>query len=375
MTVDRRLLTRAKRVVVKVGSSSLTGDNGFLDEVALGALVDAVAGLRTRGAQVVLVTSGSIAAALKLLGMTERPRDLSYAQAVASVGQGMLIGAYAKQFRRHDLNVGQVLLTNDDLARHTHFQNAERALNRLLDMGVIPIVNENDTVATEEIRFGDNDRLAALVSLAVAADALVLLTDVDGLYTAAPDTPGAERIATVTSPDQIADVDISHRGHKLGTGGMVTKLEAAGIATRAGIPVVLGRAKAADQILAGEDVGTLFLPTGRRSKALEQWLAHAAKTHGQLVLDDGAVKAVRGGKASLLAAGVSAVRGEFAAGVPIELVGPDGTLVARGLAAYAAHEIPALLGQSTEHIRAEFGEEMARPLVHIDDLVVVHASG
>lgn len=367
----RAALMAPGRVVVKVGSSSLTGVDGYLDEVALVALVDVLAGMRSRGQQVVLVTSGSIAAGLVPLGLSARPTDLATAQATASVGQGLLIGAYARAFARHALNIGQVLLTTDDLTRRAHYGNAQRALDRLLELGVVPIVNENDTVATDEIRFGDNDRLAALVATVVHANALVLLTDVDGLYTAAPGTPGARRIASVGAFDEIEGVDISQRGHSLGTGGMVTKLEAARIATGSGVAVVLAAARDAAAAVAGEDVGTIFAPTGKRSTNRLQWLAHAAKTRGQLVLDEGAVRAVRGGKASLLAAGVSAVRGEFEAGDPVELVGPDGTAIARGFARFAAYQIPSMLGLSTAAIRSTLGEEYARELVHVDDLVVV----
>jgi len=367
----RAALTAPGRVVVKVGSSSLTGTDGYLDEVALVALVDVLAGMHSRGQQVVLVTSGSIAAGLVPLGLTARPTDLATAQATASVGQGLLIGAYARAFARHHLNVGQVLLTADDLTRRAHYGNAQRALDRLLELGVVPIVNENDTVATDEIRFGDNDRLAALVATVVHADALLLLTDVDALYTAAPQAPGARRIAAVDSFEDLAGVDISQRGTTLGTGGMVTKLEAARIATGSGVVVVLAAARDAAAAVAGADVGTVFAATGKRSTTRLQWLAHAAKTRGQLVLDEGAVRAVRGGKASLLAAGVSAVRGEFEAGDPVELVAPDGTAVARGFARFAAHQIPAMLGLSTAAIRATLGEEYARELVHVDDLVVI----
>jgi glutamate 5-kinase len=360
----------AKRVVVKIGSSSLTGVDGHLDERALVRLVDVLAGMRERGQQVVLVSSGSIASGLVPLGLSERPQDLATAQATASVGQGLLIAAYTKAFAKHDIRVGQVLLTADDLMRRSHYGNAQRALERLLDLGVVPVVNENDTVATDEIRFGDNDRLAALVATVIRANLLVLLTDVDALYTAAPHVPDARRIERVDSSEDLAGIDISHRGHALGTGGMVTKLEAAAIATGSGVTVVLTSAENAERAVKGSDVGTWFSPTGKRETNRLQWLAHAAKTHGQLVLDEGAVKALQGGKASLLAAGVSAVRGEFEAGDPVELVGPDGVLVARGFARFAAHSIPAMLGLSTAQLRASLGEEYARELVHVDDLVL-----
>ncbi|MDE0572789.1 glutamate 5-kinase [Demequina sp. B12] len=369
MTV-RETIAQAHRVVVKIGSSSLTGIDGQLDEAALGALVDVLASMRAAGREVILVTSGSIAAGIGPLGLPSRPRELSTAQATASVGQGMLIAAYSRAFGAHGLHVGQVLLTADDMVRRTHYGNAQRALDRLLELGVVPIVNENDTVATDEIRFGDNDRLAALVATVVRADALVLLTDVDGLYTAAPDTPGARRIDVVAGPEDVAGVDISKRGSALGTGGMVTKLEAATIATSSGVVTVLTSAPSVAAAVSGDSVGTLFLPTGKRAGTRLTWLAHAARMEGQLLLDSGAAHAVEGRRASLLAAGVRAVRGEFDAGDPVELVSPTGVVVARGLSGFASHEIPQMLGQTTDQLRNDLGEHFARPLVHIDDLIV-----
>ncbi|WP_062079108.1 glutamate 5-kinase [Demequina globuliformis] len=366
----REGIAAAHRIVVKIGSSSLTGDSGQLDEGALTALVDVLAAQRHAGREVILVTSGSIAAGIGPLGLPSRPRDLSTAQATASVGQGMLIAAYSRAFAAHALHVGQVLLTAEDMVRRTHYGNAQRALERLLDLGVIPIVNENDTVATDEIRFGDNDRLAALVATVTKADALVLLTDVDGLYTAAPGTPGARRLDVVTGPDDLEGIDITKRGSALGTGGMVTKLEAALIATSSGISTVLTSAPTVAAAVAGDQVGTLFAVTGKRNGTRLTWLAHAARMQGQLVLDAGAAAAVDGRRASLLAAGVHAVRGEFDAGDPVELVGPGGVVVARGLSAFASHEIPQMLGLTTDQLRAELGENYARPLVHIDDLIV-----
>ncbi|WP_061962451.1 glutamate 5-kinase [Demequina flava] len=368
----REGIARAHRVVVKIGSSSLTGADGRLDEAALTSLVDVLAAMRSQGRDVVLVTSGSIAAGIGPLGLPARPRELPLAQATASVGQGMLIASYSRAFGAHGLHVGQVLLTAEDMVRRTHYGNAQRALEKLLDLGVVPIVNENDTVATDEIRFGDNDRLAALVATVIRADALVLLTDVDGLYTAAPDTPGARRIDVVAGPEDLAGIDITKRGSALGTGGMVTKLEAATIATSSGVTTVLTSAPTVSAAVAGDNVGTLFLATGRHNATRLTWLAHAARTEGQLVLDAGAAKAVEGQRASLLAAGVRAVRGDFDAGDPVELVGPDGAVVARGLSAFAAHEIPPMLGLSTDTLRTDLGDRFAKPLVHIDDLIVTH---
>lgn len=368
---NRAMLGSAGRVVVKIGSSSLTDDDGRLDPDRLGALVDVLAQRRADGGEVVLVSSGAIASGLDPLGLASRPRDLATQQAAASVGQGLLVAHYARAFGRYGLRVGQVLLTADDTVRRTHYRNANRALERLLALGVVPVVNENDAVATEEIRFGDNDRLAALVSHLVHADALVLLTDVDGLYTGPPSRPGSARIPLVTGPDDLDGIDISARGSAVGTGGMVTKLDSMAIATASGIPVLLTSAAQAGDGLAGADVGTWFAATGRRTSIRLLWLAHAARTRGRLVLDAGAVRAVRDRRLSLLPAGVTAYDGAFEAGDPVELVGPDDEVVARGLVAYDAEEIPQLLGRSTRDLRAELGPGYDRELVHRDDLVLV----
>jgi len=364
-------MANAERVVVKIGSSSLTGPDGHLDLTALRALVAVLAERRAAGGQVVLVTSGAIAAGLGPLGLPARPRDLATAQAAASVGQGILVARYAEAFHEHGLRVGQILLTADDAVRRTHYRNVSRALERLLALGVVPVINENDAVATDEIRFGDNDRLAALVSHLVHADGLILLTDVDGLYTGPPSRPGSRRIEQVTRAADLDGVDVSSRGSAVGTGGMVTKLDAVAIASGSGIPVVLTSAAQARSALAGEPVGTWFSVTGRRASTRRLWLAHAARTHGRLHIDAGAARAVQDRGTSLLPAGVTGFDGDFAAGDPVEIVGPDGVVVARGLVAYDAVEVPPLLGRSTADLRADLGPGYDRVLVHRDDLVLV----
>ncbi|OIQ71547.1 glutamate 5-kinase [mine drainage metagenome] len=367
----RRDLATAARVVVKVGSSSLTADDGRLDPVRLRALVDVLAARHAAGGQVVLVSSGAIAAGLAPLGLASRPRDLATAQATASVGQGLLVAHYTRAFGDHGLRVGQVLLTAEDTIRRGHYRNAQRALTRLLALGVVPVINENDAVVTEEIRFGDNDRLAALVSHLVGADALVLLTDVDALYDGPPSRPGARRISEVRGPADLEGIEVTSRGSSVGTGGMVTKLASVAIATGSGIPVVLTSAAQAAQALAGDEVGTWFSATGRKRSTRMLWLAHAARTNGRLVLDEGAVRAVLGGRASLLPAGILSVDGSFDAGDPVELAGTDGQVVAHGLVAFAAEDLPALLGRSTSELRAALGPGYDREVVHRDDLVLV----
>jgi len=368
---SRADLATAKRVVVKVGSSSLTDAQGHLDIEALTALVDVLAQRHADGGQVVLVSSGAIAAGLTPLGLHARPRDLATAQAAASVGQGLLIARYTQAFALHGIRVGQVLLTVEDTIRRGHYRNARRAFGRLLDLGVVPVVNENDTVVTNEIRFGDNDRLAALVAHLTGADALVLLSDVDALYTAKPGRPGSRKISHVAGRKDLDGIDVSARGSRVGTGGMVTKLDAAAISTGSGIPVLLTSAGNAAAALAGEGVGTYFAATGRRRSPRLLWLEHAARTHGRVMLDDGAVRAVVEGRKSLLPAGVTAVEGQFDAGDPIELVSLEGVVVARGLVSYDSTELPAMLGRSTKDLRAELGPRYEREIAHRDDIVIV----
>ncbi len=358
----------ARRVVVKVGSSSLTTLPGGLDTAKLVALVEALGGVRAAGREVVLVSSGAIAAGLAPLGIEGRPRDLATAQAAASVGQLRLVQTYADAFARHGVTVGQVLLTADDLTRRSHYRNAHRTVDRLLTLGVLPIVNENDTVATEEIRFGDNDRLAALVAHVAQADALLLLSDVDGVYDGDPRTGPAQLIDTVSDPADLAAVTLGSASRNgVGTGGMATKVEAALIAAGAGVPVVVTSTVQVEAALAGERVGTLFRPSGRRPGARQFWLRYASRPRGRLLLDEGAVRAVRERGASLLAAGITGATGDFLADDPVELVGPDGVVVARGLVAYDAHELPALFGRKTGDLDPEYRREV----VHRDEMVLV----
>ncbi|WP_327071692.1 glutamate 5-kinase [Kitasatospora sp. NBC_01302] len=370
----RQDVLSARRIVVKVGSSSLTTAAGGLDADRVDALVDALAKTLTgpTAPEVVLVSSGAIAAGLAPLGLAKRPGDLARQQAAASVGQGLLVARYTASFARYGLRVGQVLLTAEDASRRAHYRNAYRTLDQLLAMGAVPVVNENDTVATAEIKFGDNDRLAALVAHLVRADLLILLSDVDGLYDGDPGRPGTRRIAEVRGPQDLAGVEIGSAGKAgVGTGGMVTKVEAARIATGAGIPVVLTAARHAADALAGRPTGTLFTRTGSRTADRLLWLAHASSPRGALHLDEGAVRAVMEGGKSLLPAGVTKVDGEFAAGDPVDLLAENGHIVARGLVNFDARELPRLLGRSTRDLAQELGAAYEREVVHRDDLVVL----
>lgn len=374
-TAARQDVVQARRVVVKVGSSSLTTAAGGLDADRVDALVDVLAKAREER-EIVLVSSGAIAAGLAPLGLPRRPRDLARQQAAASVGQGLLVARYTASFARYGIRVGQVLLTSDDVSRRTHYRNAYRTLDQLLAMGALPIVNENDTVATDEIRFGDNDRLAALVAHLVRADLLVLLSDVDGLYDGDPRTPGTSRVGEVRGPADLEGISIGSAGRSgVGTGGMVTKVEAAAIATGAGVPVVLTSAPHAADALAGRPTGTHFHRTGKRSADRLLWLAHASAPRGSLRLDAGAVRAVTQRHSSLLPAGLTGVEGDFAAGDPVDLVDESGAAVARGLVNYDARELPRLLGRSTRELAAELGPAYEREVVHRDDLVLLRQQG
>ena len=395
-------IAAAARVVVKVGSSSLTTAAGEIDDDAIAALAQALADRRRAGAdptaatrdttqaatpdaQVVLVSSGAIASGLVPLGLPRRPSDLATQQAAASVGQGLLIARYTGAFARHGITTGQVLLSADDLMRRTHYRNAQRTLDRLLELGVLPVDNENDTVATDEIRFGDNDRLAALVAHVTRAGALILLSDVDGLYDGDPRRRSqAQRIAEVRTKADLDGIRLG-RGNRAGPGGqtagqgtggpgiggMATKVEAALIATSAGIPTVVADVADAKAALAGEAVGTYFAARGRRTATRLLWLAHAAVARGSLHLDQGAVEAVVARRASLLPAGITGVDGAFEAGDPVDLKDENGRIVARGLVNYDASEIPGLMGRSTRWLSTHLGQEYEREIIHRDDLVIL----
>jgi glutamate 5-kinase len=369
---EREELRSPRRVVLKIGSSSLTGaDAAGLRSDAVDALVDVVASLKKSGSEVVIVSSGAIAAGLAPLGLTSRPKDLATQQAAASVGQGLLVHRYTESLARYSIVGSQVLLTINDVVRRSHYQNAQRTLTKLLQLGVVPIINENDSVGTQEIRFGDNDRIAALVSHLIGADLLILITDVDALYDAPPTQPGAKAIYEVEDVTSLAGTEIGGAGSKVGSGGMVTKIEAARIATGAGIPLLLTSLSNVARAMQGEQVGTLFKAVRERQPSRLLWLAHAATPHGKLHVDEGAAKALRERGVSLLPAGTTKVVGDFSAGDTVEIIAPDGSVIARGLVGFDSTEIPAMLGRSTKELGIELGPEFERELVHRDDLVLL----
>ena len=361
-------LPEGARVVVKVGSSSLTRADGGLDLNRIDILAGLIAGMRSRGHDVVLVSSGAVASGLVPLGLSRRPDELSLLQAAASVGQGRLAARWETAMSAYGLVTAQVLLTAHDVAIRSHYRTVRATFDSLLSLGAVPIINENDAVATSEFSLGDNDRLAALVAHLVTADVLVLLTDVDGLWTARPGTPGATPIRHVRSSADLAGVSVSERGSFVGTGGMTTKLQAATIACASGTTTLIARADDAAGLLGQEQVptelGTWFEPTGPHRPSRRLWMAHASQPEGRVLIDAGAARALTVGKKSLLLPGLTGVDGDFESGSVVDVVGPEGVL-ARGICRYAAAELREVLVARAEGAAAP---DHVAPVIHRDDL-------
>jgi glutamate 5-kinase len=364
-TAGERELPPIRRLVVKIGSSSLTAADGGLDEAQVSRLASEVSRVHRKGVLTVLVSSGAIAAGLSPLGLKRRPTDIPSLQAVASVGQGVLMHSYQRAFARRRVKVGQVLLTQDDFIRRKGYVNANAALARLLALGVVPIVNENDTVAVDEIRFGDNDRLAALVANLVHAELLVILSDVDGVHAQDPSRGRSQILDRIDDPSSIG-VMKRRAGSHVGSGGMASKMEAAKIASASGVGVVIANARREGvlaSILAGEPVGT-YVPARRgRGPSRKLWIAFTQTPRGVVVVDAGAKKALVDGGRSLLPAGVVSHRGAFALGDAIEVAGPDGVVFAKGLVNYASDEMDGVRGRSIR--------EGGREIIHRDSLVIL----
>lgn len=361
-------LPEGARVVVKVGSSSLTRADGGLDLNRIDILAGLIAGMRSRGHDVVLVSSGAVASGLVPLGLIRRPDELSLLQAAASVGQGRLAARWETAMSAYGLVTAQVLLTAHDVAIRSHYRTVRATFDSLLSLGAVPIINENDAVATSEFSLGDNDRLAALVAHLVTADVLVLLTDVDGLWTARPGTPGATPIRHVRSSADLAGVSVSGRGSFVGTGGMTTKLQAATIACASGTTTLIARADDAAALLGQEqvptDLGTWFEPTGPHRPSRRLWMAHASQPDGRVLIDAGAARALTVGKKSLLLPGLTGLDGDFESGSVVDVVGPEGVL-ARGICRYAAAELREVLAARAEGAPAP---DHVAPVIHRDDL-------
>ncbi|WP_413227897.1 glutamate 5-kinase [Actinomyces respiraculi] len=361
-------LPERARIVLKIGSSSLTRPDGGLDLNRIDVISALVAGLRGRGHDVVLVASGAVAAGLPTLGMVQRPAELRLLQAAASVGQSRIMGRWEASMSVRGLVAAQVLLTAHDVAVRDHYRTVRETFDALLSMGAVPVVNENDAVANTEFNLGDNDYLAALVSHLVTADLLILFTDVDGLWTARPGSAGAEPIRLVTDPAHLASVDVTGRGSSLGTGGMRTKVQAATLACSSGTATIIASAADAVEILGGaqvpQDKGTWFLPTGPHRPSRRLWMAHASLPQGRVLVDDGAAQAVTVGKKSLLLPGVIGVDGDFESGSVIEIVGATG-LLARGICRYSAADLREVLEARRDGTPAP---DHVTPVIHRDDL-------
>ncbi|MEM6775422.1 MAG: glutamate 5-kinase [Pseudomonadota bacterium] len=371
---QRPWLTSARRWVVKVGSALLTDDGRGIDEGVIRGLVDELAGLVRAGNEVLLVSSGAVAAGVLRLGSTRRPTELHDLQAAAAVGQSALLRRYEEAFAAHDLLTAQILLGHDDVVARDRYLNARATLNTLIKQGVVPVVNENDTVVTDEIRFGDNDTLAALVANLVDADVLVLLTDQVGLFDADPrHNEGASLIVHTRADDPSLDSSVGEGG-VLGRGGMVTKLRAARLAARSGTETIIASGRE-DSVLArlaaGEQLGTWLESGSAPQSARRQWLASLVTTRGELVIDDGAVAVLRDSGRSLLPVGVSAVRGEFRRGDVVVCRDRQGVDVARGLSNYDAVEVRSILGCSSRQIAERLGYGGEAEVVHRDNMVLL----
>jgi glutamate 5-kinase len=377
--VNRSSAQRASRIVVKVGSSILTADGAVRPRVFT-ELIRQVAALAAEGRKVVVVSSGAIAMGSHRLGWTHPGRSIPEKQAAAAVGQIALMERYRKGFAKHGIEVAQILVTRMGLDDRERYLNAEHTLRKLLELGVVPIVNENDTVSTEEIRFGDNDNLSATIANIVGADLLILLTDVDGLFREPPrkGTPRPPLYEVVARIDAEVERAAQGSGHAFGRGGMITKLEAAKKAAASGAATVIANGKSANALLriaAGEAEGTLFLPDPPEARmgSRKHWLAFTARPRGDLVLDEGAAAALCRHGRSLLPAGVTDVRGDFGIGDPVRCVDAHGREIARGLAAYSAKEVARIKRLSTRQITSVLGYSNGNEVIHRDDLVVVGA--
>jgi glutamate 5-kinase len=372
---SRTELGNASRWVVKVGSALVTNEGRGLDSEAIGAWVDQLAELRRQGREVILVSSGSVAEGMKRLGWSRRPSALHELQAAAAVGQMGLVQVYESRFQRHGLHTAQVLLTHEDLADRRRYLNARSTLRSLVRLGVVPVINENDTVATDEIRFGDNDTLAALVANLLEADLLVILTDQQGMFDRDPrQDPDARLISEARAGDPDLDAMASGGGGALGRGGMATKVQAAARAARSGTSTVIASGRENDVLLRlaqGEALGTLLSADQEPLAARKRWLAGQLKVKGRLVLDEGAVRVLCQGGRSLLPVGVTGVEGAFRRGELVACVAADGREVARGLVNYSAEETRRVMGQASERIETLLGYVDEPELIHRDDMVVL----
>ncbi|WP_027961759.1 glutamate 5-kinase [Halomonas halodenitrificans] len=372
--MGREPLTDARRVVVKIGSALLTNDGRDLDETAIGGWVDQIAVLHRHGIEVVVVSSGAVAAGMVRLGWQARPSSVHELQAAAAVGQNGLTECYEGHFARHDMLTAQVLLTHDDLSNRKRYLNARSALRTLVDLRVVPVINENDTVVTDEIRFGDNDTLGALVANLLQADALVILTDQEGLFDADPRSSPEARLIAEGRADDPALAAVAGGSGALGRGGMATKIRAARLAARSGAVTAIAGGRQADvlvRLIDGERLGTLLHPDQAPMAARKRWLAGQLQVRGTLTLDAGAVKVLREKGSSLLPVGIKAAAGQFRRGDMVLCVDEQGDRVAKGLVNYGVEDARRIIGRPSHQIEAILGFMEAPELINRDNLVVL----
>lgn len=373
-SLERQTLASKKRWVVKIGSALLTDDGRGLDRARMQSWVDQLSALIDLGHEIVLVSSGAVAEGMSRLGWRERPSELDKLQAAAALGQMGLVQAYQTAFAKHDIHSAQILLTHDDLSHRKRYLNARSTLRTLLSLGVVPIINENDTVVTDEICFGDNDTLAALVANLIEADVLVILTDQDGLFTA---DPRFDKQATLIAQGRAFDPQltaVAGGGGALGRGGMATKMRAAQLAARSGACTLIAGGRlphVLEKLRQGNELGTLLLADQQPLDARKQWLAAQLQTRGCLVLDDGAVRALTEGGNSLLSIGVTAVSGMFERGDAVDCVDTNQRLIAKGLVNYSHNDAILIAGVGSASIESVLGRMAEPELIHRDNLVVL----
>ncbi|MFH1973943.1 MAG: glutamate 5-kinase [Pseudomonadota bacterium] len=373
MKDDRKLVASSKRVVVKIGSNVLTEDHGLNIKV-IGSISRQISLLMDKGTEVILVSSGAMASGLRKIGLRKRPDEIPKRQAVAAVGQAGLIMEYEKAFEKFDKKVAQILLTSEDLSNRKRYLNARNTIYTLLSWKIVPIINENDTVAVEEIKFGDNDNLAAMIAILMDADVLVTLTDIEGLYTKDPrNNPDAELIPVVNTIKKSIEKMAGSIPGTLGTGGMLTKIRAAKKVTAAGIPMIIAKGEKPDiltRLFEGEEHGTFFVPGKERLSRKKCWLAFSLKPQGVIIIDDGAVNAIVEKGKSLLPGGIIKVKGEFGKGSPVEFSNADNEVIGVGLVNYSAADIKKIMGLKTNQIKERLGHKPYDEVIHRDNLAL-----
>ncbi len=373
MKDDDKSIASSRRVVVKIGSNVLTGDHG-LNLKAIGSLSRQISLLMDKGTEVILVSSGAMASGLRKIGLQKRPDEIPKRQAVAAVGQAGLIMEYEKTFEKFDKKVAQILLTSEDLSNRKRYLNARNTIYTLLSWKIVPIINENDTVAVEEIKFGDNDNLAAMIAILMDADVLVTLTDIEGLYTKDPrNNPDAELIPVVNTIKKSIEKMAGSIPGSLGTGGMLTKIKAAKKVTSAGIPMVIARGEKPGiltRLFEGEEHGTFFIPGKERLSRKKCWIAFSLKPQGTVVIDDGAASAIVEKGKSLLPGGITDVTGEFGEGSPVEFSNAKNEVLGVGLVNYSASDIKKIMGLKTNRIKEKLGHKPYDEVIHRDNLAL-----